>query len=125
VHTGDFTSVGVLTELERHAPVSAVQGNMDDAGLRAALPMRAEVELEGLRLGIVHDAGPSAGRHERLLEAFPSCDVIVYGHTHMPEVARAGEAWILNPGSPTERRRAADHTMIVIADGEPRLVAVA
>lgn len=125
MHTGDFTGAGVLAELERYAPVSAVQGNMDEAELRAALPLRAEVELEGLRIGIVHDAGPGAGRHERLLDAFPGCDVIAYGHTHMPEVRRAGRAWILNPGSPTERRRAAEHTMIVLADGEPRLVAVA
>lgn len=125
MHTGDFTGAGVLAELERYAPVSAVQGNMDEAELRAALPLRAEVELEGLRIGIVHDAGPRAGRHERLLDAFPGCDVIAYGHTHMPEVRRAGRAWILNPGSPTERRRAAEHTMIVLADGEPRLVAVA
>ena len=107
MHTGDFTGATVLAELKRYAPVTAVQGNMDDAGLRAGLSLRVEAEVEGLRVGVVHDAGPRAGRHERLLEAFPGCDVIAYGHTHMPEVKRAGDVWILNPGSPTERRRAA------------------
>jgi uncharacterized protein len=112
----------VLEDLRRYGPVAAVRGNMDDSALRAMLPARAEVEVDGLRLGIVHDAGPAAGRHERLVEAFAGCDVMAYGHTHLPEVSRIGEAWILNPGSPTERRRAPEHTMIVIEEGEPRLL---
>jgi uncharacterized protein len=113
-----------LQELESFAPVAAVQGNMDEAGLKAALPATRVVEAEGLRIGLVHDALGAAGRHERLKGLFPGCDVIAYGHTHLPEVARAGETWILNPGSPTERRRAPQHTMIVLEGGEPQLVTV-
>jgi uncharacterized protein len=97
---------------------------MDEPALRAALPPRLVVEAEGLRIGLLHDAGPTAGRHERLRAAFPDCDVVAYGHTHMPELARAGDTWIVNPGSPTERRRAPEHTMIVL-DGEPQLVSLA
>ena len=62
--------------------------------------------------------------HERLCELFPGCDVVAYGHSHMPEVSRAAGVWIVNPGSPTERRRAPGHTMVVIRDGEPELVAL-
>jgi putative phosphoesterase len=122
LHVGDFTTAAFLEELRSFAPLAGVHGNMDELELRAALPARAVVEVESLRVGLVHDAGAAAGRHERLVSEFQECDVIAYGHTHLPEVSRAGEAWILNPGSPTERRRAPGHSMIVLEDGEPRLV---
>lgn len=124
VHTGDFTAASVLDDLRGFGPVTAVQGNMDDAELRAALPLSTTVEVEGLRIGLVHDGGPAAGRHARLREAFPGCELIAYGHSHLPEVWSDAEGWIVNPGSPTERRRAAQHTMVVIDAGEPRLVAL-
>jgi putative phosphoesterase len=124
LHTGDVTAASVLADLEAFAPVTAVQGNMDQPDLKAALPATRVVEAEGLRIGLVHDALGPAGRHDRLRRLFPGCDVIAYGHTHLPEVARAGEVWILNPGSPTERRRAPEHTMIVLKSGEPTLVTV-
>lgn len=122
VHTGDLTAPAVLDELSSLARVEAVHGNMDGAELRALLPERRVVEAEGLRVGVVHDAGTAAGRHERLAGWFPGCDVVAYGHTHLPEVTRRGELWIVNPGSPTERRRAPGHTMAVVRDGEPLLV---
>jgi putative phosphoesterase len=102
--------------------VAAVHGNMDEPALRTALPGRLVVEAEGMSIGLVHDAGGTTTRHARLLEAFPECDVIAYGHTHLPEVSSVGEKWILNPGSPTERRRAPEHTMIVLESREPTLV---
>jgi uncharacterized protein len=125
LHTGDVTAASVLVELESFGPVVAVHGNMDEPELRESLPGRRVVEAEGLRIGLVHDARGTAGRHERLLEAFPGCDVIAYGHTHLPEVEKVGETWIVNPGSPTERRRAPQHTMIVLDGGEPTLVTIA
>ena len=124
VHTGDLTTAAVLDELSALGPVEAVRGNMDAPELRGLLPERRTVEAEGLRVGLVHDAGPATGRHERLAGWFPGCDLVAYGHTHLPEVARHGPAWIVNPGSPTERRRAPGHTMAVVLDGEPRLVAL-
>jgi hypothetical protein len=113
-----------LDELEAFAPVAAVHGNMDEPALRAALPGRRVVDSDGLVIGLVHDAGGAASRHEHLQALFPGCDVIVYGHTHLPEVSRVGETWILNPGSPTERRRAPEHTMIVLESGKPTLVTI-
>ena len=75
---------------------------------------------------MVHDAGPRAGRAERLANRFTGCEAVVYGHTHEPEATRSGSTWILNPGSPTERRRAPSRAMLVLdaADGalEPRLL---
>jgi putative phosphoesterase len=112
----------VLEELRELAPVAAVRGNMDDAALYAALPERTVVEVEGLRFGLVHDPGPAAGRHERLRSWFPGCGLVVYGHTHRPEATLDEGVWIVNPGSPTERRRSPAHTMAVIRDGRPQLV---
>jgi putative phosphoesterase len=112
LHAGDFVSLAVYEELGRLAPVDGVVGNMDEPDLRLVLPAKLVVEHQGARIGIVHDAGPAAGRAGRLVEAFPGCDAIVYGHTHVPEASRLGETWILNPGSPTERRSAPHHAMI-------------
>ena len=115
LHAGDVTAASVLAELEAIGPpLHAVHGNMDDAELRRRLPATRVVYAAGLRIGMTHDPGPAAGREERLLRRFPGCAAIVYGHTHQPQVTRVGEAWILNPGSPTERRRAPSHTMLVL-----------
>ena len=112
LHAGDFVSVAVYEELGKLAPVDGVVGNMDEPDLRLVLPPKRVVEHEGVRIGIVHDAGPAAGRAGRLVQGFPGCDAVVYGHTHVPEATRLGEIWILNPGSPTERRSAPHHGMI-------------
>jgi uncharacterized protein len=116
VHAGDFVALSVLEELRSLAPVEAVYGNMDEPALRESLPEERVVEVAGARLGVVHISGPAAGREARLLARFPGCDAVVYGHTHIPQVARvgAGGVWILNPGSPTDRRRGPVHSMLVL-----------
>jgi putative phosphoesterase len=129
LHAGDVTAASVLAVLEALGPpVHAVHGNMDDEMLRGRLPGALVVDAGGLRIGMTHDAGPRAGREERLVRRFPGCAAVVYGHTHEPQVARSGEVWILNPGSPTERRRATAHTMILleVADGRisPQLISL-
>lgn len=114
LHGGDFTGAGVFEELRLVAPLESVAGNMDDDELLAALPERRVVEVGGARIGMVHVPGPAIGRAKRLAEAFPGCDAVVYGHTHVPDVAKVGETWLLNPGSPTERRSAPSHSMLML-----------
>jgi uncharacterized protein len=118
-------TASVLRELEAYAPVGAVFGNMDEPALRAELPERRVVEVEDARIGIVHIPGARVGREERLVSWFPGCDAIVYGHTHVPHVEQRRGVWILNPGSPTERRRAPRRSLIVLEVAgnrlEPRL----
>jgi putative phosphoesterase len=116
VHGGDFVAFSVLEELRSLAPVEAVYGNMDEPALRESLPEKRVVEVAGARVGVVHIPGPAAGREARLSARFPGCDAVVYGHTHIPQVARVGAdgVWILNPGSPTERRRGPVHSMLVL-----------
>lgn len=114
LHAGDFVAAHVLEELRELAPVAAVHGNQDDAELRALLPARRVVEIAGRRIGMVHEPGPRAGREARLIALFPDCDVVVYGHTHRAEAIRYGSIALLNPGSPTERRRAPSRTMATL-----------
>jgi len=114
LHAGDVVAASVLRELEAFAPVEAVFGNMDEPALQAELPERRVVETEGVRIGLLHIPGARAGREERLASWFPGCDAVVYGHTHIPQVEQHRGVWILNPGSPTERRRAPQHSMLVL-----------
>jgi putative phosphoesterase len=114
LHGGDIVGAPVLEQLRSLAPVEAVAGNMDHAELLAILPERRVVEVGGARIGMVHIGGPANGRAERLAESFRGCDAVVYGHTHVPEVTRVGEVWVLNPGSPTERRSAPTHSMLML-----------
>ena len=117
VHAGDVTAPELLHELAGFAPVHAVLGN-NDVDLR--LPERLELELAGVRLAAVHDSGARDGRTARLRRWFPEADVVVFGHSHLPwhEVDPGGQHHI-NPGSPTERRRAPTRTVGVLelADG--------
>ena len=122
LHAGDFIAASVLDELERFAPVDGVAGNMDDAALRARLPARQVADVERARIGMIHDAGPAVGRQARLRAAFPGCQAVVYGHTHMPHVEALDGVWILNPGSPTERRRAPTRSLLVVEVSGDRLV---
>jgi uncharacterized protein len=114
LHAGDFVRAAVLEELGRLTPVEAVAGNMDEPALIELLPERRVVGLEDARIGMVHVPGPAADRAARLAAAFPGCDAVVYGHTHIPEVSRVGDVWVLNPGSPTERRGAPAHSMLML-----------
>ena len=112
VHAGDLSTVAVLEELRALGPpVAAVHGNVDAADLRRVLPERQVVEAGGARIGIVHDAGPARGRLQRLRAAFPDCDAVVFGHSHIPLHEEDGGFQIFNPGSPTDRRRQPRHSM--------------
>jgi putative phosphoesterase len=123
LHCGDFVSAAFLDELRKLGPpVEAVYGNMDEPALKASLPKERVVEIGGARLGMVHIPGPAAGRAARLKARFPDCDAILYGHTHVPDLSREGDVWILNPGSPTERRRAPTRAMFVLEVAAARIV---
>jgi uncharacterized protein len=123
LHTGDHSSLASLEDLRALGPpVHAVFGNADEPALQELLPEQLVVEVEEARLGMTHVPGPREGREERLLHRFPTCGAVLFGHTHEPLVERRGSRWVLNPGSPTERRRSPTHTMLEleIAGGEIR-----
>ncbi len=107
VHAGDWVDVALLDRLEeRSRRLLAVYGNNDHGPLRERLPQVARAEIEGLRFAVVHETGDKKGREERCAARFPDVDVLVFGHSHIPwdTTARNGLR-LLNPGSPTDRRR--------------------
>lgn len=106
-HAGDWVSVDLLDELERRAArVVGVFGNNDGEELRARLPEVARVELEGIRFAMVHETGAAPGREARCAALYPDTDVLVFGHSHIPwDSVAPGGLRLLNPGSPTDRRR--------------------
>lgn len=106
LHAGDVTGPTLLAELREVAPTVAVLGNNDHA-LVGELPERTELDLDGVRVAMVHDSGASTRRGERLRGWFPTADLVVFGHSHLPEDELGpGGQRRFNPGSPTQRRRA-------------------
>jgi putative phosphoesterase len=118
LHAGDIVAPSVLDELTRLAPLEAVRGNMDELALKERLPERQVIETAGVKIGLLHDPGPSLGRAARLIGLFPECEAIVYGHTHFPDLSRVGRRLILNPGSPTAPRATMGPTLIELVIAE-------
>jgi putative phosphoesterase len=121
LHAGDVCEPSVLDELAAIAPVHVVQGNNDGDDVAAwGAPERLEVELAGVRVAMIHDSGAKDGRARRLRRWFPEADVVVFGHSHIPwdETGVDGQR-LLNPGSPTDKRRQPHGTVgrLVLADG--------
>ncbi|MCA1824899.1 MAG: metallophosphoesterase family protein [Mycobacteriales bacterium] len=121
VHAGDWVDVALLDALAARARrVVGVWGNNDGPPLRRRLPEVARVQLDGVRLAVVHETGPAKGREPRCAALFPDDDVVVFGHSHIPwdTVAPSGLR-LLNPGSPTDRRRMPACTFMTaaVADG--------
>jgi len=107
VHAGDWVDTPLLDALEaRAARLVACWGNNDGPRLRSRLPEVAHTTLGGLRFSVVHETGAAAGREARLSQRYPDTDVLVFGHSHIPwDTTAATGLRLLNPGSPTDRRR--------------------
>ena len=107
LHAGDWVDVALLDRLEGRARrLVGVHGNNDGGPLRTRLPEVARVELAGVRLAVVHETGDAAGREARCSAAYDDVDVLVFGHSHIPwDTTTASGLRLLNPGSPTDRRR--------------------
>jgi uncharacterized protein len=122
LHAGDIATAAALAEIRSIGPpVAAVSGNVDDDELRRELPARLELTLEGVGLGVVHDAGSARGRLARMRRLFPRADAVIFGHTHSPALLREPGFQLFNPGSPTERRRAPHRAMGVAEVGDGRI----
>ncbi len=111
LHAGDILVAEVLDELGGFAPVHAVLGN-NDAELAGVLPETRSLEIDGVRIAMVHDSGAAAGRAGRMHRRFPDADVVVFGHSHIPwDDAGVDGQLLFNPGSPTERRSQPHRTL--------------
>ncbi|GAA2913344.1 YfcE family phosphodiesterase [Streptosporangium fragile] len=120
LHAGDVCTAGVLDELAAYAPVHAVKGNNDGPDVTA--PETLELDLDGLRVAMIHDSGPAAGRAARMRRRFPAADLVVFGHSHIPLDHSENGLRIFNPGSPTDRRRQPHGTIGVLRIEDGHLV---
>jgi uncharacterized protein len=123
LHAGDVCTASVLTELAEYAPVTAVVGNNDDPSVATwGAAETAGLDLDGLRVAMVHDSGARSGRLPRMRRRFPGADLVVFGHSHIPLDESAPGLRIFNPGSPTDRRRQPHGTLGVLEVDDGRLV---
>jgi putative phosphoesterase len=122
VHAGDWVDVALLDELERRAArLVGVFGNNDHGALRVRLPEVARADIGGLRVAVVHETGSAQGRELRCAQRFPDVDLLVFGHSHIPwDTTAPGGLRLLNPGSPTDRRRQPHATYLTgtVDDGQ-------
>nr|WP_227466907.1 metallophosphoesterase [Nocardioides lijunqiniae] len=120
VHAGDWVEPSLLDALEaRSAALLACYGNNDGAELRRRLPEVARAVVGGVRIAVVHETGDAKGRETRCAATYPDDDVLVFGHSHIPwDTTTATGLRLLNPGSPTDRRRQPHCTyMTAVATG--------
>lgn len=114
LHAGDITSLAAFREFQAIRPTYAVLGN-NDQELRALLQETLVIDIDGITIAMIHDAGARKGRAERLFRRFPTADIVIFGHSHVPcnEVGLNGQI-LLNPGSPTQRRAQPSHTIATL-----------
>ena len=120
LHAGDVCTAAVLDELAGYAPVHAVLGNNDGPDVAAwGAPETLDLDVAGLRVSMIHDSGPAAGRLRRMRRRFPDAGLVVFGHSHIPLDESGGGLRIFNPGSPTDRRRQPHGTigLLTVAGG--------
>jgi putative phosphoesterase len=123
LHAGDVCTAAVLAELAEYAPVTAVLGNNDGPDVTEwGAPRTAELDLDGLKVNMVHDSGAAAGRLTRLRRRFPGADLVVFGHSHIPLDQVGDGVRIFNPGSPTDRRLQPRGTMGLLRVEDGRLL---
>lgn len=119
LHAGDVMDAAVLEQLAAYAPAHAVGGNVDPPELE--LPQTLELDLGGVQVAMIHDSGRTEGRRRRLARHFPQARVVIFGHSHAPFAEDENGLLLLNPGSPTDRRRQPRHSfaLLRVQAGEP------
>ncbi|WP_153722197.1 metallophosphoesterase family protein [Sporosarcina cascadiensis] len=116
LHTGDWKTIEVCEMLSEFAEVQGVTGNVDDNKMKEKFPLRQVIEAEGFRIGIVHGHGEKKTTERRAIEAFDGVplDVLVFGHSHIPMLRYMDQTLIINPGSPTDKRKLPHYSFAVL-----------
>jgi putative phosphoesterase len=119
IHAGDFTGVQVYEFLMTLGHLEAVRGNSDEPALRGCLPMKRVVELDGIRIGVIHGHGAPFGMARRALSEFQDVQAVVFGHAHKPIQETINGILTINPGSPTTNRFQTSNTygMLTVSNG--------
>lgn len=105
VHAGDFSTVEAYQAFEATKKLKAVFGNTDDFLLKQQLSERLKFEVEGVKIGVVHEGGLSltSTTAQRYLAKEMEVDVLIFGHLHRPFIEQL-DVMLVCPGSPTQPR---------------------
>ncbi|MBR7553480.1 metallophosphoesterase family protein [Allobacillus sp. GCM10007491] len=116
IHTGDWSSLDVYEELSRFAEVKGVRGNVDDAEIVERFPQKLLLTVKGFRIGVIHGDGTTGTTEKRALNAFKDddVDVVLFGHSHIPYLRYHQKTLLINPGSPTDKRRVPVNSFVVL-----------
>ncbi|MDW0109879.1 metallophosphoesterase family protein [Sporosarcina aquimarina] len=123
IHTGDWRSPDVYETLSAYTEVVGVYGNVDGEEIRTIVPAQQVIEVGGLRIGLVHGHGEKKTTEQRAVEAFAdeSVDAIVFGHSHIPVIKYFKGTLLMNPGSPTDKRKLPFYSFITLEVGDELL----
>jgi putative phosphoesterase len=124
LHAGDLSTAAALDYISTLGPTEAVYGNVDEAYLKTTLPRTRVISAGGFRIGLVHGDGSGGSTAGRAYRAFADVDCIVFGHSHSPSVERLGSVLMVNPGSPTDKRRAPRPSFALIKVGDQLLAEI-
>jgi uncharacterized protein len=117
LHAGDVGPADILDELEAIAPVTAVWGNVDGWDVRKRVKEVAELELDGVRIAVVHGMQLGSPTPEKVAAAYPRAGLAVFGHSHQPVIRQVGQTLAVNPGS-AGRQRFRDPISVALAEIE-------
>ena len=131
IHAGDWVDEATVDALAGRAScLVGVAGNNDGPAIWRRLGEVARVEVEGVRIAVIHETGAAAGREKRCDERFgpgspETADLLVFGHSHIPwDSTTPGGLRLLNPGSPTDRRRQPVGTVMSVEIADARIRSV-
>jgi len=123
IHAGDLSSLSIIDELELLAPVVAVQGNIEEEAVVRALPIKRELLVGGLRIGVVHILGNAQNRAKAARQEFPTARCVIFGHSHVPYNQEHDGQLLFNPGSATDRRRQPECSLgLLLIDDEAQQI---
>src|SRR5690554_3239574 len=115
LHAGDWNSLDVYEQLSQLAPLDGVAGNTDGLEIVNKFGYQKVLEFESKKIGVVHGHGMRGTEHNAL-HAFQDeeIDCIVFGHSHIPLLRSENGILLLNPGSPTDKRRQSQYSYAIV-----------
>ncbi|WP_291561671.1 MULTISPECIES: metallophosphoesterase family protein [unclassified Clostridium] len=116
IHAGDYTSNKVIPYIEKHHRFIGVYGNNDKDETRSKVKEKQIITLDKYKIGIYHGHGSKKNAIDNVYEIFKndSLDVIIFGHSHKPFVTTKNKTLIINPGSPTSKRKEKYYSYIIL-----------
>lgn len=116
IHAGDYKNPKVVEMLEKQKKFIGVWGNNDGDSVKDKVREKEIITIEGYKIGIFHGHGTNKNTMERAYEVFKEdhVDIIIFGHSHLPIIKTLNKVLMLNPGSPTSKRKEKWYSYIIL-----------